>query len=220
MARKTSLEKVEAEIEAVEAELAKVRERQTILVKKWQGLKGRELTRTMKALFPDEEFHLEGIFKVDWNALGNGGYGQKWWDKITGWLDVQQHGVYNPETAQNEGPAPLRGVYRDGHNPETNQVAFTLMLRKGEPLDDQMGIKLILPYMTPVDGWRSLRIFRHDLSAHGSWAIRVSEDGENAEVWNNRHLRYADDDRGLYKAEFTGTLDDALAYCQDHHYYE
>jgi len=207
-------------IDEIEAELTELRKRQTKLTKDWKRLKDRSFSRQMGRLFPDGEITLERVFQVDWIDLGHG-YSQKWWDKITRWLDIQQHGTWNPETCQQEGPMPLRGAYREGYNPDTNQVAFKLMLRKGEPLDEQMGIKLLLPHMKAHEGWKRFRIFRHDLSARGCWSLRVSKDGKTAEVWDDRHLWYAAEfgDK-QYKAEFTGTIEEALAYAQDRHYYE
>ncbi|MDB4278958.1 hypothetical protein N9917_05090 [Deltaproteobacteria bacterium] len=205
----------------IEAEMASLREQMATLGKEWRGLKSRALSRKMnKTLFPDGEITLEGVMDVDWNELGNGGYGQKWWNKITNWLSLQQSGVYDKATGKDTGDMPLRGVYRDGYNPDTNQVAFKVMMRQPEPLESQMGLLLILPLVKPHEGWKRFSIFRHDCGEGGNfWSVRVSEDGKTAEVWYDRHLRY-EDSYDHYKAEFTGTVEEALEHIRQKHPYE
>ena len=197
-------------ITEIEAEMVELRDRQTALGKEWQRLKGRALSRKMNKTFPGE-ITLEGVMAVDWNELGNliGGVSQKWWDKITNWLSKQQR-----------SEMPLRGVYRDGHNPETNQVAFQVMMRQPEALESQMGLLLLLPLVKPHEGWKRFSIFRHDCGEGGNfWSLRVSEDGKTAEVWSNRHLRY-EGSYDHYKAEFTGSVEEALEHIRQKHPYE
>jgi hypothetical protein len=206
-------------IDEIEAELAELRGHQEKLHEEWQSLKGRQFSREMNKLFP-EGITLEGIFKVDWEILGNSDYAQDWWDKIIGWLDVQQHGTYNEDTGQYEGAAPLRGVYRDSYNPDTNQVAFTIVLDQRRPLDEQLGLLAILPLTRAHHGWKVFRILKHDCGESGNfWALRVSEDEKVGEVWNTRDLRYAGES-SWRKAEFKGTVKEALEHVLRHHPYE
>lgn len=176
-------------IEEIREEMAAMDTRRTALWEEYKILMARDLSWRMGGLFPDGEITLKGIFQVDWNELGNMGYGEEWWKKITDWLDVQQHGTYNPATGQNEGPCPLRGVYREGYNPETNQVAFKVVMRQQEPLESQLGLLQILPWTKAHEGWKSFSIFEASCGENGRfYSMLISEDHKTAQVWDNWSL--------------------------------
>lgn len=190
MARKKMPDPAE-QLAILEQELVVLRERQEALYKPWEVLKARNLDARMNALFPNDEITLEGIFQVDWNEIGNMGYGEKWYRKIADQIDLWQHGAWNPKTNQSEGPRPLRGVYRDGINPDTNQVAFKVMMRQHQPVEDQLGLFLILPHVRAFEGWKTFGIFEASLGEFGqSYVLRISEDHKRAEVWKRRDLHY------------------------------
>jgi len=109
---------------------------------------------------------------------------------------------------------------RDGNNPDTNQLSFQIMLDQKRPLEEQLGLLAVLPLTKAVAGWKVFHIFRHDCGESGDfWSLRVSEDEKVGEVWNTRDLRYAGHS-SWRKAEFVGTIMEALEHILQRHPYE
>lgn len=207
--------------EKLEEELRALDERRATVIGKLDKLIQRD-NRAYGKLFEDG-ITLEKVMGLEWSTFGSG-LNSKWYKEVSDWCAQQQHGTYNPETGENEGPAPLRGVYRDGYNPETNQVNFKVMLDQNIPLEEQLGLKLVLPLTKAHEGMKLFRIFRHDCSAAGSWYLLVQETvgGQSFEVWDHYNLRRRKlgDPLGTHAEAKFPDLMLALSYIYDRHPYE
>jgi len=211
-------------IHEIETRMGELRNEQSKLAKEWQRLKSRALTRKMKKLFPDDEFTLEKVFRVDWADLGNGGYGEGWYKKITRYIEKLVGGTYNPDTGNNEGPRPLWGVNYGGNHPVTGQIAFKVVMRQYEPVEEQYGLMVILPHVTAYEGWKTFDIFEASLNRYGGYTLRISEDHTRTEVWEDRCLRYSREGGKGYVPMFTAegdtAVEEALAFIHQRLPYE
>lgn len=208
-------------IAEIEARMQEIHEEQKRLGKEWQRLKNRDLNGRLTALFEDG-ITIAKVMSLDWDEIGNRGYGQKWYKRITDWIETQ---VYF-EMGENED-APLRGVHYDGLNPNTGQIGLKVMMRQREPLEQQLGFLLVLPHLKAVEGWKSVPIFESSLGASGEfYRLRVSEDHETVEVWNDRDLTYQDDDGArkfhppMFEASGEGAVESALRFIHERLPYE
>lgn len=195
----------------IESELAELYQRQEKLTVEWSSLKGIVLEQRMITLFGEEGvITLETAMKVDMEELGNRGYGSEWWGRIREFFEQQ--------TIKG---GPLDGLYQTGTS-SGGQARFSVKLDQKRPLSEQQGLQVLLPYVTPIDGWRVFGIFEHTLSYGGSWCLRVREEGGIAEVWADQDFHYAHTQVGnpkIYKAEFIGTTTEALAHIYKRHPY-
>jgi hypothetical protein len=176
-------------IQDIEARLSEIRKEQETLGKEWTRLMGRNLTKRMKVLFPKGEITIDRVMQVDWEELGNRGYGNAWWKRINDWLNDQSYGVYDEATCQNTGERPLHGLMFQGVVPETKQIGVRVVMRQWEAIEEQMGLLRILPFTKPREGWKVFSIFEASLSQCNSYLVRVSEDHKTVEVWESRGLR-------------------------------
>lgn len=106
------------------------------------------------------------------------------------------------------------GLWSNGYSPETGQRCFQVMLTRNDPdslrrtLD---GIHTLLPHLKPAtDGLVRVGILEHDLSAHGSYEMRVAPDLSAAFVGRVGF--------GMHKA--FDSLEAALRHVQDVYWYD
>jgi hypothetical protein len=196
--------------EEIEARLAELEEQKTLLFAEWAGIKSVELDAKMNALTEkDGDFTLETAMQVDLAYCGNSHIGETWWKMISEFLEKLTFG------------GVLNGLYRGGVNPDAGgQALFQIKLDRNHPLDEQKGLLAILPLINVVDGWKRFGLFE---SNGGGQFIRISENGETAEIWTHMDYRYRFEhgaDPKHYKASFTGTVEELLAYVYAQHPYQ
>lgn len=173
MARLTGIEKVEANLAKVNAELAEVEKRRAALHAEWRRLYEKSFGARMDAAFPEGVPNLEGVMNLSWHELGNIVYKTPWGEKIHKWLDNEcYHGS-------------LKGLHHSGIT-ETDQAGFEIHLRSKDRWEKQVGYLIILPHMkVREDGTKLIRLFCRDIFV----VATPTEDGHKFDVVDRWYLR-------------------------------
>lgn len=198
-------------IEDIRAELATLDAQKDVILTELFGLLRAEVDAKMTALTEaDGDWTLETAMQVDIAYIGNSLIGETWYKMISEFLDKLTWG------------GVLNGLYRSGANPDAGgQALFQLKLDQNHPIDEQKGLLVLLPLVNAVEGWKRVGLFEHN--GGGRFFIRISEDGETAEIWTHNDYHYVHEygaDSKHYKASFTGTVEELLAYVYERHPYE
>lgn len=108
------------------------------------------------------------------------------------------------------------GLWMSGYYPSTSQKGLEIMLYKGagDNLEKTYNsLNKILPLVKPYndEGEKRFKLFEHTLSEHGIYALVNKDD-----IWKLTCTSWGRE-RDIKEWD---NLKDALAYCQEHHYYE
>lgn len=108
------------------------------------------------------------------------------------------------------------GFYKSGYYPETGQVALKIMITHGKPetiARTREGIATLAPHIIPhKDGMIRFEIFEHTLCQFGVHSLLVAPDLSSATVTSTSRYKSS--------PAFSGSLDDALKYIHDNHWYD
>lgn len=153
----------------------------------------------MDTLFADG-ITIEGIMSLNWEDVTG-----EWYERVTKFL------------------RGIPGTYASGYMAHTGQANIQIMLDQNKPLDEQLGIKQVIPFIKAVKGWKVVSIFEHTLSARASYCLVINEEKGIYAITTHRSLHEGTvrDNQPTYGMWTPHkTLDDAFQYIYENLPYE